>query len=136
MSLLRCGHLGDSEFNECTVVYCTEPPYKSAGAPSSQTGVALATLKQKNPLFLPFYTKKVQVCDFAGFWHEGDTEFQECTVLYCTETPYKSAEAPRSQNAVAQATLKQKKAPFLLFHTKKVQVCDVAGLLAPGPLRG
>ena len=28
MTLLGCGHLGDSEFKEYTVIYCREAPYK------------------------------------------------------------------------------------------------------------
>ena len=67
-SLLGCGHLGDSELNECTVLYYTEPPYKSAEAPRFQEVVVLATLKQKKAGFLLFHTRKVRVCDFAGLW--------------------------------------------------------------------
>ena len=33
MTLLGCGHLGDSEFKECTAIYFTESPYKSAELP-------------------------------------------------------------------------------------------------------
>ena len=58
VTLLGCGHLGDSEYKECTVVCFTEPPYKSAEAPRSQIVVALATLKQKKALFPLFYKTK------------------------------------------------------------------------------
>ena len=71
MTLLGCGDLGDSELKECTVMHCTEPPYKSAEAPGSQEVVGLATLKQKKSLFLLFCKKKVQVCDIAGLWAPG-----------------------------------------------------------------
>ena len=71
MALLGCGHLGDLEFKECTAIYCTESPYKSAEAPRSQEVVGLATLKQKKALFLFFCKKEVQLCDFAGLWAPG-----------------------------------------------------------------
>ena len=70
-----------------------------------------------------------------GCGHLEDSAFKECRVNYCREAPYKSAKAPRSQEPGVLASLKQKKARFLLFHTKKVQVCDCAGLSAPGRLR-
>ena len=72
VTLLGCGQLEDSEFKECTVFYCTEPPYKSAEAPRSQEVVVLATLKQKKALFLLFHTKRFQVCAFAGLWVPGE----------------------------------------------------------------
>ena len=34
-TLLRFGHLEDSEVKECTVIHCTEPPYKGGEAPRS-----------------------------------------------------------------------------------------------------
>ena len=136
MTLLGCGQLADSELKHCTVFYCTEAPYKSAEAPRSQEVVVLATLKQKKAPFLLFYTKKVRCVTLLGCGHLGDSEVKECTVLYYTEPLYKCADAPRSRNAVAVATLKQKKALFLLFYTKKVQVCDFAGMWAPRRVRG
>ena len=69
MTLLGCGHLGDSEFKECTVIYCTEPPYKTAEAPRSQKCGALATPKQKKALFLLLLQKKgpgVSLCWVVG----------------------------------------------------------------------
>ena len=95
----------------------------------------MATLKQKKALFLLFYKKRSRCVTLLGCGHLGDSEFKECTVIYCTEPPYKSAEAPRSQKCGALATLKQKKALFLFFYKKKVQVCHFAGLWAPGRLR-
>ena len=71
MILLGCGHLGDSEFKECTVIYCNEAPYKTGEAPRSQKVVGLATLNQKEALFLLVCKNKVQVCDFAGLWAPG-----------------------------------------------------------------
>ena len=124
VTLLGCGHLGDSELKECTVIYCTKPPYKSAEAPRSQKVVALATLKQKKAPFSTFFTKERSRCvTLLGCGHLGDSEFKECTVVCCTEPPYKSAEAPRSQEVVTLATLKQKKALFLLFYKKKRSSC-------------
>ena len=70
-----------------------------------------------------------------GSGHLGDSAFKECTVIYCNEQRYKSAKAPRTREVFVLATLEQKKARFLLFHTKYVQVCDFAGLWAPGRLR-
>ena len=69
--MLGCRHLGDSEFNECTVIYCTEPPYKSAEAPRSRKRCALATPKQKKALFLLFLQTKgpgVSLCWVVGTW--------------------------------------------------------------------
>ena len=108
MTLLGLGHLGDSEFKECTVVYCMEPPYKGAKAPGSQKCGALATLNQKRALFLLFYKKKKKsrCVTLPGCGHLGDSEFKECTVVYCIEPPYKSAKAPGSQKCGALATLK------------------------------
>ena len=115
MTLFGCGQLGNSEFNKCTVFFCTEPPSKGAEAPRSQNVVALATLKQKKAHFLLFHTRKVQVCDFAGLWAPGDSELQECTVMCYTEPPYKGAETPRSRRVVVPATLKQKRHLFYFF---------------------
>ena len=71
MTLLGCGHLGDSVVKECTVIYCREEPYKGAEATRSQEGVLPATLKQKKALFSLLHTKKDQVYDFAGLWAPG-----------------------------------------------------------------
>ena len=88
MTLLGCGHLGDSEFKECTAIYFTESPYKSAEAPRSQEVVGLATLKQKKALFLFFLQKKRSRCvTLLGCGHLGDSEFKECTAIYCMEAP-------------------------------------------------
>ena len=70
-----------------------------------------------------------------GYGHLGDSELKEFRVTYCTEPPSKGADAPRSQNAVALATLKQKKALFLLLYKLKGQLRDFAGLWAPVRLR-
>ena len=45
VTLLGCGHLGNSESRECAVTYCTDATYKRAEAPTSQNIVALATIK-------------------------------------------------------------------------------------------
>ena len=119
VNLLACRHLGDSQFSGCTVLYYTEPPYKCVEAPRSQNVVALATLKQKRHFFYFFTPKRFRCVTLLGCGHLGDSELKECTVFYYTEPSYKSAEAPRPQKGVALPTLKQKKAHFLLFHTKK-----------------
>ena len=120
VTLLGCGHLGDSELKECTAILFTEPPYKGAEAPRSKEVVGLATLKQKKSLFLLFCKTKVQVwATLLGCGHLQESELKECTVIYCTEAHYKNAEAPGSKEVVGLATLKQKKALFLIFCNKK-----------------
>ena len=135
LTLLGSEHLGDSELKERTISYCTETPYKSAETPRSQEVVVLATLKQKKAIFYFFTAKRSTCVTLLGSGHVGASTFNECTVIDCREAPYKSAKAPRSQKVVVLATLKQKKALFLLSHTKKVQVSDAAWLWASVSLR-
>ena len=128
VTLLGCGHLGDSEFKDCTVVDCTEPRYKRAEAPRSQKDVTRAALMQKKALFLLLFTNERSRCvTWLGCGHLGDSEFKECTVLYRTEPPYESAEAPRSQKVVTLATPKQKKALFLVSYKERSRCVTLLG---------
>ena len=76
MTLLRCGHLGDSEFKECTVIYLTKACYKRSEAPRHQEVVLRATLKQKKHIFYFFTPHRFSCVMLLGCEHLEDSEFK------------------------------------------------------------